>query len=113
MTAGIYDFTIEQGTDFSKTLTWQNPDGTPINLTGWTAACQIRSRAGVLIVDFLISGSIVINGTAGTVTLTLPNSVTTGLKFDTAKYDIKLTTSLSSKERLVQGIVRLSLQETV
>lgn len=44
MTAGIYDVTIEQGADFSKTLTIKNPDGTVVNFTGWAVRSQIRKK---------------------------------------------------------------------
>jgi hypothetical protein len=46
------------------------------------------------------------------VTITIPNQVTSALTFDLAKYDLKLTTTLSTKSRLVQGNITLSPQET-
>jgi hypothetical protein len=112
MTAGLYNFTIEVGTDFSRTLTWTDSNNNPINLSGYTAACQVRDRAGNLLIDFNVSGSITINGSAGQVTLALPNEFTSGLDFDTAYYDLKLTSTGSLKDRLVQGTVTLSPQIT-
>lgn len=112
MTAGIYNFTIEQGADFSRTLAWTDSNNNPINLSGYTAKCQARDRNNNVLIDFSTSGTISIAGSAGKVTLTLPNAFTTGLSFDTANYDLKLTSSGSQANRLVQGIVTLSRETT-
>ena len=112
MSAGSYSFTIEQGTDFSRVLTWKDSNGNLIDLTGYTAACQVRDFKGGVLIDFTEDGSITLGGTEGTVTLELPNSFTSTLDFDTARYDLKLTSSGSLKDRLVQGTVTLSKEVT-
>ena len=40
--AGFAEITIEQGADFSTTITVNDSNGTPQNLTSYTAASQIR-----------------------------------------------------------------------
>ena len=42
MAAGTYNFTIEQGTTFSRVLTLQE-NGSAMNLTGYSVASQMRS----------------------------------------------------------------------
>ena len=42
MSAGTYNFTIEQGTTFSRVLTLQE-NGSAMNLTGYSVASQMRS----------------------------------------------------------------------
>lgn len=37
-----YNTVIDQGADWYFTITYENPDGTPINLTNYTAASQLR-----------------------------------------------------------------------
>ena len=49
MSAGQYSFTIEQGTDFSRVLTWIDGNGNVIDLSGYTAACQVRDRKGTVL----------------------------------------------------------------
>ena len=42
MAAGTYNFTLEQGSTFSRQITVQE-NGTALNLTGYTARMQMRS----------------------------------------------------------------------
>ena len=42
MAAGKYDFTLEQGTTFSREITVQD-SGSAMNLTGYTPRMQMRS----------------------------------------------------------------------
>ena len=44
MTAGIYNATIDQGATWSVTVTYTDSNGAPINLTGYTAAMQVRQQ---------------------------------------------------------------------
>jgi len=44
MSAGKYDFTIEQGATFSETLTWRDSTGTAINLTGYTITSELKRK---------------------------------------------------------------------
>lgn len=113
MSAGIYNFTIEQGATFTRTLAWQNPDGSIIILTGYTAKMQIRDESNNILVDVNVSGTLTINGSAGTVTVLIPDTITSTLTFDTAYYDLKLTSGSGTKTRLVKGTVTLDKQVTV
>ena len=45
MTAGTWNPTIEQGADWTVELTWAD-DGTPIDLTGYTATSRRCSTPG-------------------------------------------------------------------
>jgi hypothetical protein len=42
MPASRADLLIDQGADYSATVIVQNIDGTPADLTGWTAKAQLR-----------------------------------------------------------------------
>jgi hypothetical protein len=42
MAVPAVNITIEQGTDFENVYTVTNPDGTPLDLTGYTANAKIR-----------------------------------------------------------------------
>jgi hypothetical protein len=67
----------------------------------------------VKLIDFNEQGTVTVGGTDGTVTVELPDSVTSELTFDVAKYDLKITSPNTDKTRLIQGRIKLSLQETV
>lgn len=42
MTAGKYDFVIEQGTTWAPVLTYKDEAGTPIDLTGFNGRLMAR-----------------------------------------------------------------------
>ena len=100
--AGSYSTTIEQGADWSRTVAWKNPDGTAIDLSGWTAACQIRDGQ-----TLLATVTTAITGTAGTVSLSLPAAQTAALPAVTAKYDLFLTAPGGAVTRLLAGTVSI------
>ena len=115
--SGNYDFTIERGTYWSRILTW-NVDGTPQNLTGWSAHMQIRTEyadlAGTVCADLkdtavspAVAG-ITLGGPAGTIILVLTGAQTSALAFDSAVYDLLLTDPGGKPTRLLEGIVTLS-----
>lgn len=103
MSAGIYNFTIEQGTYFKRTFTWKDAQGAPINITGYTPHMQIRTPRDQLILN--CDDYLAIDGAAGKVTMILSDEVTGGLDFDTAKFDIKLDGP--QPRRLIKGQVTL------
>jgi hypothetical protein len=43
MMAVSYNTVIDQGADWYLTVTYENPNGTAINITNYTAALQLRS----------------------------------------------------------------------
>ena len=53
--AGQYNFTLEQGSTFSRTMVWKDKDGTPKDLSTYTARMMIR-RAGVVLVALTDQG---------------------------------------------------------
>jgi hypothetical protein len=44
MAAGVYNFIIEQGTTVDFKIQYKDSEGTPIDLTGYDGAMQIRSN---------------------------------------------------------------------
>lgn len=108
VTAGLYRIAIEQGTTFKRTFTSKNPDGSAINLTGYTPKMQIRTAGGKLLLDVTIH--LTLTPLAGRVELDLPDTVTATMDFDTAKYDRKLKGTTTT--RLIEGLVRISHEVT-
>ena len=78
---GRTNFVIQLGTDWSRVLAYQNPDGSAVNITGYHAAMQVRptaaSSAVILDLDDQTKGGITINGTAGTITISLASAAIT------------------------------------
>ncbi len=114
MSAGIYDYTVEQGATFIRVFTWNNPNGTPVDLTGYTARMQIRQSvvSPTYYYQALSGGDIVLGGSAGTITLTIPAPTSAAWTFIKGVYDLELQSPSGIVTRLVQGNVTVSREVT-
>ena len=115
MSAGIYDFYVEQGATFLKTITWKDSTGANINLTGYIARMQFRrskSSTEVLFSGTTEDGIITLGGSAGTIAINIPATVTDDFSFRNAVYDLELQSSGGIVTRLLEGSVELSREVT-
>lgn len=116
MGSGVYNLQISQYATYIMTFVWSagtcgcstvGATITPVDLVGYTATLQIRQFvSGPLVVD--LSSYIVLGGTAGTITLTVPSSVTAGFTWWNGVYDLLLTSSSGIATRLLQGSVTVT-----
>jgi hypothetical protein len=119
MQAGVYDIHIDQGANWSLSLTWKDDTGTPVNLTGYTARMQIRKAYNDSTVKLSLTSSsgIVLGGVAGTVAISATKTQTAGISVDYLSlfyhndkpsqkmvYDLELETSGGVVTRLLQGV---------
>ena len=112
MAAANYDLTIEQGTDFSLTMNL-SVEGVPYNLTGCSAAMQIRDFGNNLYFDgTVVNNKINLNLVASSITIKISKSETQTMNFGTGKYDLELTKSDGTTIRLLQGSVIISNEVT-
>jgi|TARA_B110000259_G_scaffold130111_1_gene146801 hypothetical protein len=96
------DISIDQGSDFSAEIVVNDSTGTVANLTGYTAAGQIRKTYTSS--TFTAFGATVTNATKGVLTITLSNTVTNAMKAGRYVYDVEITkTSNVEKTRVVEG----------
>ena len=112
--AGRYDFEIVQGETLSRSLLWKDADGTPVDLTGWSAAMQVRDWPldGLEASLSTAAGTIGLGGTAGTITLNVAATVTAKLKPGVAKYDLFVTNTTPATSCLLYGNVIVRKGET-
>ena len=115
MSATNYNTTIDQGANWFINFTYEDSTGTPINLTGYTAALQVRSDASsptaVLSLSSPSSG-ITITGATGLVAVTASAAQTGAIDAGTYVYDLEITSSTGVVTRLVQGQIVVSPQVT-
>jgi hypothetical protein len=114
MAAGTLDFTIEQGATFNLLLTWKI-DGTPVNITNWTA--RLAARVDVEDTEVILSlttsnGGITLGGAAGTISLNQTATQTALLPAGTYVYDLELISAVGAVTRLVQGELDISPEVT-
>lgn len=102
--AGRYDFPIEQGITLSKTVTWKDESGNPVNLTGMEVEGSIRSRDGLAIAQL---ECIISNPAAGEILIGLDHETTGALDFSTAVYDLDVWQGGVPIKRLLRGVVTL------
>jgi|TARA_R110001599_G_scaffold265088_1_gene465845 hypothetical protein len=121
MAAGIYNFTLEQGTTFIRIFNYKDSNGNPINLNEATELrMQIRESVGSE--NPVVGGSFGLNSgfttsipAGGSVqsqfTLIIPAATSSAFTFDKAVYDIELLDN-GVTTRLIQGKIKLSKEVT-
>jgi len=116
MTA-TYDLCIQQNATFSRIFVWTayatgpNTAGAqpqPVDLTGFTAAMQIRAYPLASAVLYDASSNITLGGNAGTISLEIPAATTAGFTWWAAVYDLLLTDPSGSVTRFLNGSVTVS-----
>ena len=102
---------IDQGADFSKELTVTDDDGDVINLTGYTAAGQIRKHySSNTATNFTCTFAS--DRTTGKITISLGRSLSQALAYGRYVYDIEITNSSDKTTRLLEGIATITPEVT-
>ena len=110
MSAGTYNFTIEQGTTFSRVLTLQE-NSSAMNLTGYSVASQMRSTHDSSTVVATFSGSVT-NASSGQITLSLTNSQTSAIEEAIYVYDVEITSGAGVVTRILEGNITVTPEVT-
>ncbi|MEO3860112.1 hypothetical protein [Acrocarpospora sp. B8E8] len=103
--AGTYRFKIDQGATLRRILVWKKEDGTPVDLTDYTARMEIRDQAGGVLLYRLDTdnGGLTLGGEAGTITLHIPAATSTPWAWRAGVYDLELIAPNGDVVRLIQG----------
>lgn len=114
MTAGIYNFTMDQGSNWDLNVVYKDANGNPINLTGYTAAMQLRqnynSDTAVLTLS-TSDGGITITGAEGKLVLSATAAQTGALDAGFYVYDLEITSG-GVVTRLIQGQITVAGEVT-
>jgi hypothetical protein len=109
--AGKLDLTIEQGVTWVREIIWKDSSRVPIDVSGYSAAMQIRNPLDDTIPLLSITniGAINVGTTDGKFVITLTAVTTAALDFDTAVYDLKVISPAPANTvtRLIEGTVTL------
>ena len=98
---------IDQGADYSASIDVTDSDGDTIDLTGYTAAGQIRKTySSSSAVDFTVS--VASPTTAGILNIGLSNIQTNAMKAGRYVYDVEITNSGGVKTRVLEGQVEIT-----
>lgn len=101
--AAYSELFVEQYADFSTTVNVEDSNGDAINLSGYTAASQIRKSYYSSTADSFIA---TVTGTAnGEVTITMTSANSANMSPGRYLYDLVITSPAGVKTRVVEGIV--------
>lgn len=96
---------IEQGTDFSTSITLTDDDNDAIDLTSYSGAGQIRKYyTSTTAVNWTVS----LGGNTGIVTISLGSNTTNNMTSGRYVYDIELTDGSGIVSRILEGIVTIT-----
>ena len=112
MAAGYQELFIEQGSDYITTITLDDVDGVPFDLTDYTGKSQIRKSyySSNATAEFTIT---IADPTTGTIGLTLDSANTANIAAGRYVYDVVIKTDTNVKTRVLEGIVNVLPQVTV
>jgi hypothetical protein len=127
MSAGTYNFTIEQGTAVDFELQYTDINDTPINLTGYSGRMQIKSGfandapttyASLSSSRYPDGTGLNFSGSSGTNPLSsgsigvyISAVSSSAFTFAKAKYDLELVSG-STVTRILEGVITLSKEVT-
>lgn len=117
--AVTYNMTVDVGADFAITFAYKDTDGNAIDLTGYTAAMQVRTTpdAATALVSLTTGSGITITGATGTILVNMSAAQTGALTSTTQAgtpyvYDLEITSPTAVITRLVQGVINASANVT-
>jgi len=115
MSAGRYNFEIEEGATFTRTITYTDNADTAIDLAESTVRMQIRDNYGATNAVISLSTpstGITLSSETGKFTVTMTATQTESLGIKQGVYDIEVEYSNGTVERILEGRVKISKQVT-
>lgn len=96
---------VDQGATFATKLVLNDANGVPVDLTGYSAAGQIRKHYTS---SNSTSFSVSLSADTGSVVLSLTANSTANLVAGRYVYDVELTDTTGRISRIIEGIVTVS-----
>lgn len=105
---GTYNINCPQGATFDRTLT-VTVGGTALDLTGYTAAMQVREAAGAAtaLISLTNGAGITLGGTAGTISIVVAATASAAITPGSYSYDLELNSG-QTVTRLLEGSFNVS-----
>ena len=110
-----YNVEIDQGADWFLNVTYEQPAGTPVNITNYTSALQLRSLPtdATAVLSLATGGNgITITGATGLVAIRATAAQTRAIDEGIYYYDLEITSPAGVVTRLVQGQADVSAEVT-
>jgi hypothetical protein len=109
-----YNVEIDQGADWFLNVTYEQPAGTPVNITNYTSALQLRSLPtdATAVLSLATGSGITITGATGLVAIRATATQTRAIDEGIYYYDLEITSPAGVVTRLVQGQAYVSAEVT-
>jgi hypothetical protein len=105
------DLFIDQGTDFSKTLTLDGDDGATVNIAGYVFTSQMRTSYYTANATANISVTVA-DAANGVVLMHMSAANTSNVVAGRYVYDIKMVDSSNTISRILNGIITVTPEAT-
>lgn len=119
MSAGIYNIDLEQGSDYGLDITYKDGSGAVFDLTSsYSARMDIRdspTSSGSHISLTNSNGRLILHTSSSAtpnIKINLSSGETAALDFDTAFYDLEISSGGSTAEKVIRGRVKLIKEYT-
>ena len=99
---------IDQGSDYTITVSLTDQNGAALNLTGYTGRAQMRkSPTSTTNKDFTVSVNV-----SGSITLSMTSEYTSGITAGRYMYDAEIISANNTVTRVIEGIVTITPEIT-
>lgn len=99
--AALSNIYIDQGSDFTTTISLTDSNGDILVLTGYSVLAQIRKTYGSTTIAATFTTAL--SADSGQLTLSLADTVTAGMNSGRYVYDVLLTDASGDKTRVLEG----------
>lgn len=114
--ADSHNIQIDQGSVFDLDLTYEDDNGDPVDLTGYSARMQVRPNhaSDTKLLDLTSGEEITLGGEDGTISVHVTATVTATLSAGQARYDLEVVPEADNDQaiRLVEGSVTITPEVT-
>ena len=105
--ADTYNLNIDAGATYQLTVTWNDSNGDPIDLTSYTARMKLKNaHGGATLVSLTESDGITLGAALGTVTIVISDTLTSALgdtDYTKGVYDLEVESAGGVTTRLLEG----------
>ena len=112
--AAVANLSVDQGATFSSDVTVADANGSPFNLSGYTAEAKFAKGYNSVNTRVSFTSTIAADATTGVVSLQLSKTQTEALDDTRYVYDLEITqTSSGNVTRVIEGIITVRPQVSV
>jgi hypothetical protein len=112
--ATVKNWEVDQASNFKFTLIYKDPQGTPINLTGYTVQMDIKSAPGAkkVLATCTIGDGITVTANQGRIDVNVSAEKTQQIAYPKSAYDLVISSG-GIVTRLLEGWLEVSRAVTV